>query len=88
MPQEFSYWARPGRGATGPVGRGHCLALRGDGKWDSFRCPNRFPYLCEKGMKNKSLRLTLSINQEGMKDNFQPSYSIQIKIGNIQSERG
>jgi len=47
--EEFSYWARPGRGETGPVGRGHCLALRGDGKWDSFRCPNRFPYLCEKG---------------------------------------
>ena len=47
--QDFTYWARPWSGPLGPVGRGHCLALRGDGKWDSFRCPNKFPYLCEKG---------------------------------------
>merc|ERR1712012_67689 len=46
--EKFTYWARPWNGPLGPIGRGHCLALRGDGKWDSFRCPNKFPYLCEK----------------------------------------
>ena len=24
------------------------MALRGDGRWGSFRCPNKFPYLCER----------------------------------------
>ena len=25
------------------------IICRGDGKWDGYRCPNKFPYLCEKG---------------------------------------
>ena len=77
--QGYSHWARRYSGALGPLGRGHCMALRsakfsvllyhiphifllsycfpihpishcrGDGKWDGYRCPNKFPYLCEKG---------------------------------------
>ena len=50
--QFYQKWSRPApawrRSVLGPVGRGNCMALRRDGKWDSFRCPNKFPYLCER----------------------------------------
>ena len=48
--QAYQHWARPPwrAGVLGPVGRGHCMALRRDARWDSFRCPNKFPYLCER----------------------------------------
>ena len=50
--QAYQKWARPSglwqRNVLGPVGRGSCMALRRGGVWDSFRCPNKFPYLCER----------------------------------------
>ena len=59
--QSYQHWARPPyrRQALGPVGRGHCMALRGDGQWDGYRCPNRFPYLCERSEYGKCVKIVL-----------------------------
>ena len=60
--ESYQHWApHPWRpGTLGPVGRGHCMALRGDGRWASFRCPNRFPYLCERDSAPSSPSSTTS----------------------------
>ena len=86
--QSYQHWARPPyrRQALGPVGRGHCMALRGDGQWDGYRCPNRFPYLCERSEYGKCVKMeqfpkgTVKIFQKGHK-NSHPGQTLKSNHG-------
>ena len=42
------------------------MALRRDAKWDSFRCPNKFPYLCERSKYSSLFNRILIVREVSM----------------------
>ena len=104
--QGYSHWARRYSGALGPLGRGHCMALRsakfsvllyhiphifllsycfpihpishcrGDGKWDGYRCPNKFPYLCEKGNTSSPVNIHCSHTNKESHNHVSPAAEV------------